>query len=160
MPKPKVLEEVTAPTIISGYRPKRSVRRIVAMPDSVISPFTKRVAAQMEPEDGAEPFWADIRDDLTFAEMDSVKPSAPFADLWETIAPWVIAWNAIALDQVSGEWKAVPPPAEMGPEAFATQRTQVTNFIAWCIRLGDGLSDLPKGQRRSADTDGTPNESD
>jgi hypothetical protein len=160
MPQPK-LKDVTTPNgMVHGYRPRATTRRITALPDAVISPITKRIAAGMEPADGSEPFWCDVRDDLTFAELDSVQPAAAFNDLWELIAPWVVAWNAVARDEITGEWVDVPPPAEAGPDAFKTQHTRITQFIAWCIRLGDGLTDLPKGQRRSGDTDGTPNEND
>ena len=159
MPKPKLAEVTATNGMVHGYRPRRSTRRLVALPDAVISPITKRIATQMEPDDDSEPFWAEVRDDLTFADLDSVQPSAPFSQIWEQISPWVLAWNAVARDVITGEWTSVPPPAEIGPDAFKTQRTQVTQFIAWCIRLGDGVGELPKGPKRSGDTDDTPNAS-
>ncbi len=141
--------------VAHGYRPRVTTRRIVATPDAVISPIAKRIVEQMLPADDGEPFWAEIRDDLTFAELDTINPSAPFGELWPLIAPWVVAWNAVARDLATGEWHPVTPPAEGGPDMFKTQRTQVSQFIAWCIRLGDGVRDLPKGRSTSSDTGGT-----
>jgi hypothetical protein len=159
MSKTKELEpEVQIPNgVAHGYRPRVGTRRIVAVESAVLSPITKGIVKNMTPEEGSEPFWADVRDDLTFADIDSLDPKKPFADVWAIINPWVIAWNAMGQDRDTGEWVPVPPPAEIGEDAFKSQRTQVTLFIAWCIRLGDGLPDLPKGLSTSSGMDdGSP----
>lgn len=155
MPKTKDFEpEVQMPNgVAQGYRPKVGTRRIVAHPSAVLSPITKGIVKNMTPEDGSEPFWADVRDDLTFADIDSLDPKKPFAEVWELMSPWVMDWNALGQDKETGEWLHVPPPSVIGPDAFKSQRTQVTLFIAWCIRLGDGLPELPKGLSSSGDMD-------
>jgi hypothetical protein len=137
----------------TGYRPKARTRRIVA--DQERWPDALETLWPMWPEEGAEPFWADIRENLTFADLDHIPVTgATFADQWKAIAPWVVAWNAMALDPGTGEWEPVPPPAEAGPDALKTQPSSVTAFIVLCLKNGLG-TDVPKGRKRSDDTDAT-----
>lgn len=127
-----------------GFRPRVSTRRAVA---------TEDVAPWLAPDDGAEPFWAEIRDDLTFAELASIptNPSATFREQWDVIAPWVVDWNATAFDVEKGEWMPVPPPADGGPDVFTTQSKRVTLFLVLCL-AGNLDLNLPKGRRPIAAT--------
>lgn len=74
----------------------------------------------LDPMDGGERLWADIRSDLPFAALDDLPLGADdsYLDLWTAIAPHVRAWNALGLDIKTGTYQAVPPPAETGPDAF------------------------------------------
>jgi hypothetical protein len=134
-----------------GYRPKTRTRRITADRDHWPEVF--EAIAPMWPDDGQEPFWADVRANLTFDDIDAIPTSAQFAELWDLFSPWVVAWNATAWDQLAKEWAPVPPPAEMGPDAFRTQPREVTLFILNCLKYNIG-TDLPKGLKPTADTDG------
>lgn len=143
------------PVRIGGYRPKARTRRVIA--DQERWPDDLEALWPMWPEDGAEPFWADIRANLTFADLDHIPVlGATFAEQWQAIAPWVVDWNAMAIDETTGEWAAVPPPAEAGPDALKTQPVSVTAFLVLCLKNGYG-TDIPKGQRRSGATDATGN---
>jgi hypothetical protein len=146
MPKVKELEPMVANGAAHGYRPRQTTRRIVATPEAVRNPVLTYLVEQLTPAEEAEPFWAEVRDDLTFAEIDRLPLSGSFSDLWEVMAPWVIAWNATARDEITGAWVTVEPPASVGTDAFATQRRQVTQFLAYCLKLGEGSVELPKGR--------------
>lgn len=76
--------------------------------------------AWLAPAEGHERLWAEIRADLPMAALDDLPlgPDENYIDLWTAIAPHVRAWNALGLDIRTGETKPVPPPAEMGPDAF------------------------------------------
>jgi hypothetical protein len=123
-----------------GYRPKTRTRRITADRDHWPEVF--EAIAPMWPDDGQEPFWADVRANLTFDDIDAIPTSAQFAELWDLFSPWVVAWNATAWDQL-----------EMGTDAFRTQPREVTLFILNCLKYNIG-TDLPKGLKPTADTDG------
>lgn len=139
-----------------GYRPKVRTRRIVADQDRW--PEALEALWPMWPEDGAEPFWAEIRENLTFAALDAIPLlGATYEEQWHAIAPWVVDWNAMAFDPQTGEWEPVPPPADAGPDVFRTQPESVTTFIVLCLKNGHG-TDLPKGPKRSSDTDATGND--
>lgn len=141
--------EAPASNGVHGYRPKVRTRRIVADPEHWPEAF--EAIAPMWPEAGAEPFWAEIRANLTFDDLDSIPANAQFAELWALFSPWVVAWNAIAWDQTAKEWAPVPPPAIAGPDAFRTQPREVTLFIMHCLKYNLG-TDLPKGPKPTAAT--------
>jgi hypothetical protein len=75
----------------------------------------------IQPADGHDPLWAEIRSDLPFAALDALPLGTDdqYTDLWRAIAPHVRAWNALGLDITTGTYQPVPPPAEMGPDAFS-----------------------------------------
>jgi hypothetical protein len=146
------LEPVAAaPNGTHGYRPRLRTRRIIGDRDHWPEVFEN--ITPMWPEDGQEPFWADVRANLTFDDIDAIPTNAQFSELWELFSPWVVAWNATAWDQMAKEWAPVPPPAEIGPDAFRTQPREVTLFILNCLKYNIG-TDLPKGSTTTVDTDG------
>ena len=128
-----------------GYRPVAATRKAVADAER----FPRLAAA-----DGAEPFWAEIRDDLTFTDTDRIPftDGTTFAQQWDVIAPWVVAWNATAYNPETNAWEPVPPPAEAGPDAFKTQTKHVTSFLVLCLKFNADLN-LPKGRKPSGATD-------
>lgn len=138
MPKKRTTEHAT------GYRPQTATRRAVADAER----FPKLAAAA-----DAEPFWAEIRDDLTFADTERIPwDGATFADQWAVISPWVTDWNATAYNPETNTWESVPPPAEAGPDAFKTQTKHVSSFLVLCLKFNADVN-LPKGPRRSGGTD-------
>lgn len=143
--------EAPAPNGTQGYRPKVRTRRIVADREHWSADLEEQ--CPMWPEDGAEPFWADVRANLTFDDVAQLGAAVSFADEWDVMSPWVVAWNATAWDQESKSWQPVPPPAEAGPDAFKTQPREVTSFIALCLQNNRLGTDLPKASKPSDDTD-------
>ena len=131
--------------ILGGYIPKPRTRRVVADPERY---------PRLSPWDDAPPFWADIRDDLTFNQMNAIPTvgKVTYQDQQKIIAPYVHAWNAWAINDESGEWEQAPPPAEAGWEIFGSQTQHVTSFLVACLKFGAG-TDLPKLLSRSGSTD-------
>lgn len=88
--------------------------------------------------EGAEPFRAEIRTNLTWADIDAIKifgdESLTFAELWGVLAPHVRAWNALGIDPTTGEAVPVPPPAEAGPDAFRAIDAALTVWLATQLR--------------------------
>lgn len=86
----------------------------------------------VEPMPGEERLTAEIAS-LTFDEIDRVKAclraDVPFADTWPVISPFVVRWNAQAVDQTTGEYVDVPPPAEIGSNAFRALEPWVTTWL-------------------------------
>lgn len=139
---------------VGGFWPEERTRRAV-ISNEFIAEWGEVFPAilAIKPGDGAEPFWAEIRDDLTFADLERI-PSplgTQFADQWEVIAPWVTGWNATAVDMGTRERVAVPPPAEAGADAFKTQLPGITLFLNVSLKWHADLN-LPKGPRRTDDT--------
>src|SRR5690606_22259795 len=128
-----------------GYRPRHTTRKAVA--DAERFPF-------LAPADGAEPFWAEISDDLTINDVDRIPwDTGTLADQWAAIAPYTIAWNATAYNPESNAWEPVPAPADAGPDVFKTQRRQIATFIVLCLKFNADLH-LPKGRKPSGAMDG------
>jgi hypothetical protein len=149
MPRKSNLVELEAEAPVSnghvtGWRPAVTTRRAVADPERF---------PRMAPPDGVEPFWAEIRDDLSFAEIERIPYGIgnKYSDLWDAMAPYVTAWNATALNPETNQWEPVPAPADAGPDVFKTQNLYVTDFIALCLKFSTDLN-LPKGRKRSGDT--------
>ena len=117
----------------------------------------------IEPEDGAEPLWADVRVDMTIEQVDElagvISSQPSFADLWAWLTPRVVAWNAVALDQVSGEYVPVQPPAEIGHDAFRVVSPVITTWLAFALKQAALGGDLGKGGRRSGATPVPPSAS-
>lgn len=84
-----------------------------------------------DPIEGAERLWAEIRCDLPFVYLENLPMTDDdtYRDLWETIAPHVRAWNACGLDIKTGTYQPVPPPADMGPDAFNHVDPQIGVWI-------------------------------
>lgn len=144
--------EAPAPNGTHGHRPKVRTRRIVA--DQAHWSADLEEQCPMWPDEGVEPFWAEVRANLTFDDIAELAAASSFANEWAVMSPWVVAWNATAWDQESKTWQPVPPPAEIGPDAFKTQPREYTSFIALCLQNNRLGTDLPKESKPSVDTDG------
>jgi hypothetical protein len=146
MPKSKVLEPETqmANGWAYGYRPAPSTRTVIADParfpnaNELIRNALDRLGSGT-----AGFFEAEISDELTFAQLDKLNLNKPWADVFEQIAPYVISWNADAVNEDTGEWERLPAPAEAGPEVFRQVRTAVPLFLWLCLKLHLG-GELPK----------------
>lgn len=88
------------------------------------------------PED-APPFWAKIRTNLTFGEVEVLTwdKDTPTTEVWEAIAPHVVEWNAATLND-AGEVVDLDPPAVAGGGQFA----HIPNILFWKL-----LVDLKSG---------------
>jgi hypothetical protein len=73
-----------------------------------------------DPEDGAAKLVAEIRSDLPFGYLSDIPlgGESSYQELWTVIAPHVRSWNALGLDVTTGTYQPVPPPGEIGIEAF------------------------------------------
>jgi hypothetical protein len=117
----------------------------------------------LDPEEGAEPLWADVRVDMTIEQVDELarvigsQPS--YGDLWEWLTPRVVGWNAVALDQTTGEYVPVQPPAEIGHDAFRVVSPVITTWLAFALKQAALGGDLGKGERRSGATPVPPSAS-
>lgn len=104
--------------------------------------------------DGAEPFRAELRTNLTWGEIDQIdlfSGNLVYADLWKIIAPHVRDWNLLGQDLESGEVVKVPPPAEAGPDAFKVLDAGLTFWIAVQLRTAHlGGEERGKGSGRPA----------
>lgn len=126
---------------MAGYIPKR----------------TKEVVGTWSPE-GEEPFRATIVTSLSFAEIDAIPltSDATYEQLFPTIAPYVVAWNAMGRNAETGEYEPLPAPADAGPDVLRKVEPIVSLFLAGHLRrvhLGD--PDDPKdgsGPKPSAST--------
>jgi len=85
--------------------------------------------------DGAEPFRADIRCNLTWGEISELEDvgSKKWTDLWALMAPHVREWNALGLDP-DGNAAPVPAPAEAGPDAFRAIDAGLTLWLLTQLR--------------------------
>jgi hypothetical protein len=97
---------VTESPSITGYIPKPRYRTVEC--------------DWFDPEDGAARLVAEIRSDLPFGYLADIPlgGEASYQELWTVIAPHVRSWNALGLDVTTGTYQPVPPPAEIGIEAF------------------------------------------
>lgn len=131
----------TAPT---GYRTK--VRTVELVCDW----------ASLEPEEGAPPLTVTVVKNLTFDAINAipnpyiVNPDGDGVliqttpELQVAIAPWVLAWNCEALDLKTGQMMPVPPPAEMGADAFRVVDWLIAPWIADKLRNVHRLVDPGK----------------
>jgi hypothetical protein len=130
-----------------GWHPGNTTRRATA--------DAERYPA-LAPAEGAEPFWADIRDDLTIDQVDRIPFTleTPLSEMWVAMAPYVVAWNAVGHDPTTNTWEPVPPPAVAGPDAFKVipKYAAVTLFLAQALKFHADLN-LPKGRKRSGGMD-------
>jgi hypothetical protein len=100
-------------------------------------PRTRRVSCDwLEPADGAERLWADVRSDIPIGVTDEI----PFGvqhthrEGWEAVAPWVTDWNALAWDTASRSMQPVPAPAVGGPEVFKYLDPIIVEWLAFTLR--------------------------
>lgn len=138
-----------SPLGVAGFVPRRRYRRVAC--------------DWLDAEEGHEPFWAELVCSLTPDEVDSIPigDGVTLLETWQGIARYVRAWNALAFDSQTGELRPVPPPAEIGPDAFRVVDSVIGPWIAITLKriyLGIGDSDRPKGSTPPASTDATPND--
>lgn len=81
--------------------------------------FTRVEYVEEGETDDSQPFWARIRSNLTFGELEDLTwdQGTPTVEIWDKIAPYVVEWNAAALDD-SGTVVDLEPPAVAGGEQF------------------------------------------
>lgn len=123
MPKPKSVKK-------SGWRPStaRSIR---------IEADVERWPA-LAPEEGGETLWAEVRDNLTFDELDAIPigVDAKYTAIWKAIAPYILDWNVTGQVEGTDEWEVLPIPAEGGPGIFQKTPRSVTVWLATELKFG------------------------
>lgn len=104
--KKKPVNAASKPVQISGYRRKPRYGTFVFDLNEDGEDFT--------------PLEVTIRVNLTFGELDDIPntPTTTFREIFDVIAPYVIAWNVERENLEAGEMVPVPPPAEGGPDMF------------------------------------------
>lgn len=117
---------------------KRNVTKAKAAQNGSPSPITRirrtfRIECDwVDPLPGEDKLWAEIAS-LSFDEIDRVKAclraDVPFSETWAVISPYVVRWNAQAIDQLTGDLVDVPPPAEIGGDAFSALEPWVTTWL-------------------------------
>lgn len=92
----------------------------------------------LDPDDGAEPLTARLAINLTNAEiaylsgmLGRLNNGLLLVDVWTAISPRVLSWNAEAFDMASGSWVPVPPPAEIGADAFRAVDSVITSWLLY-----------------------------
>ena len=90
----------------------------------------------LKPRDGFAPVTAEIDASLTFKEAIAIPIEAgvPLINIFRHIAPRVRAWNVQEWDAESGALVPVPPPSEIGTEAFMRCRPLVVEWLGWAVR--------------------------
>jgi hypothetical protein len=142
MSKTKTLDFVANGTA-HGFRAAPSTRIVKANPE---------LFPKLAPAEGLDWFEAEIADDLTIADQKAILTTGPWEPIMRQIAPLIVSWNAAALNQETGEWEELPPPAEAGWEVLERVSQNVSAFLVMCFKFNVG-SDLPKGPASSSDTD-------
>lgn len=132
---------------MAGYRAQRT--RVVTAPWNV--------------EEGIEPFRATIVCSLSFDQIGMIKvgSGASYNDLFESIAPYVLDWNAEAFNVETKQWEPIDAPAVGGANVLSAVDPSIAYFLAAKLReVYLGGDDRPKGLTPSVDTpDGKPDSS-
>jgi hypothetical protein len=120
-----------------GFRPKQRTREIVC--DAEAWPA-------LAPDDGCEALRATVVTNLTFEQLAEIPASVRYHAETEqyivscddttrtAIAPYVVDWNCEAIDLVTGKAMPVPPPAEIGADAFRAVDWQVAAWLAATLK--------------------------
>lgn len=118
--------------------------------------------AGLEPRPGFSPLWAELDASLTIREA-SLIPNpfeATVAELVPHVAPRVRAWNVKWRNPETGQVEPVPPPAEIGGDAFLMAKTTILAWLAFTLKtlhLGGGPN---RGKETSASDDGSSGSGD
>ena len=90
----------------------------------------------LAPMEGCAPLWAEINATLTFDQCEAIPDpwNTNFGDLYRHICPHVRAWNARGIDQETGELRPIPPPAEIGADAFRAVRPAVLVWLGVTLK--------------------------
>jgi hypothetical protein len=97
----------------------------------------------LKPREGFKPLWAEFDTSLTFAEAMAIPDpfNTPFGELYPHIVPRIRAWNCIRRNAETGETEPVPPPSEIGIEAFQFVRPMMMAWLGFTLKtlhLGGG----------------------
>lgn len=120
---------------------------------------TKEIVKDHDVPDGSEPFKATIITSLSFEEIDSIviDGSLTFSQLFKSIAPFVVGWNALGRNSETGEYEPVPPPAEVGADALRAIEPSVAIWLALKIRTAPfGDPKDPKDKSGPIPSESTP----
>lgn len=101
---------------------------------------TKVIEMTSDVAEGAEPFRATIVTNLTFNEVDAIPLSGQWMDIFRSIAPYVLEWNAMGRNIETGEYEPLPAPAVAGPDVLQSVTFDVSQFLVLRIKtahLGD-----------------------
>jgi hypothetical protein len=127
----------------------------------VPKPRTRTVVCDfIEAEEGSDPLTATIQVNLSFEQVDYCKElmrnsaTTTYTEVFELIAPFVVAWNAMAFDRASGELAPVPPPAEVGVDAFRAVDPLISNWLL--LEIAQAYRGGPEREEKSQPSDGTP----
>lgn len=157
---PKTIQRTSKNGRVHGFKAKPVIRTVVFDPATAakIGELTGQRARweALVAGEGEEPLTAQIRDGLTFAQQDRIPftGKATHRAIWAAIAPSVVGWNVIGVDAETGEERLLPPPAEAGPEIFASAQKEIALWLAWCLKYDQGDPDFPKGSPPTAASDG------
>lgn len=90
----------------------------------------------LAPREGFKPLWAEIDSNLTFDDAEAIPDvfNTNFGQLYRYVCPRVRAWNALGIDQATGELKPVPPPAEIGADAFRAVKPLILVWLAYTLK--------------------------
>lgn len=145
MPKKNAQPAIEAVTpIVTGYRIRPKYRDIVCDWEDI--------------EEGEEPLRATIRTNLSFDEIDALPAllGTKYTDLWAAMAPHVTTWNLTAVNELTGNLEAVPPPAEAGPDVFRAADALVTQWLFIKVKTAHLGDDATAADRKN---DSSPSES-
>lgn len=110
-----------------------------------------RCELPLDPEEGGEPGWFDLRCPVSIEETDvlqtMLRDGASYEAFWDRLCPKIVGWNAVAYDYTTGEYQPVPPPMEGGHDSFRVIDSVLTVLIASAVVnkvLGRGDQSRPK----------------
>lgn len=130
---------------VTGFIPKPRYRRVEC--------------DWFEAEEGSTKLVAEIRSDLPFGYLADIPlgGESSYQDLWNVISAHIRSWNALGLDVTTGEYKPVPPPAEIGIDAFRAVDPLIGIWIASMLKqtYSQVVND-PKGLSSSGESSGGP----
>lgn len=89
----------------------------------------------LKPREGAAPLTATIDATLTIKEASAIPLGIrPLGEVIPHITARVRSWNVMEFDAVTGTMVPVPPPAEIGVDAFTRCRPDVISWLASAIQ--------------------------
>lgn len=106
---------------------------------------TRRLTAENATTSAGEAVYVDIVEDLNWGELKRLqrleKPT--YDDAAAAISPYVTAWNVEGRNADTGEFEALPAPAEAGADVFDAVEPWVIDWLFLMLRTvhvgGDAL---------------------
>ena len=137
--------------LLNGFVPRRRYRKVTC--------------TWLTAEEGYDDLWALLVCSLTPDEVDGIPvgDGVTLLETWRAVAPYVKEWNCQALDSTTGALVAVPPPAEIGADAFRAVDSVIGPWIAVTLKriyLGIGDDARPKEQTAVVSMDATASDGD